>query len=246
MNASMNILGIETSCDETAAAVVTGTREILADLVLSQLDEHRPYGGVVPEIAARSHLAHLPALIEGAFEEAGLDFAAIDGVAATAGPGLIGGVFVGAMTAKAIAAARGLPFVAVNHLEGHALTVRLCQKVDFPYLLLLVSGGHCQLLIVWGVGRYRPKLAERGGCVAPTGPAGSMLLFSSLLVHASPPNISPLNRTIVYLSLCHIDNHIRQFKRPEWIAHRDFAPIEPLADDCLMELVSARNAAAAE
>ena len=90
------------------------------------------------------------------------------------------------------------------------------------------------------------KLAERGGCVAPTGPAGSMLLFSSLLVHASPPNISPLSRTIVYLSLCHVDNHIRQFKRPEWVAHRDFAPIEPLADDCLMELMSARNAAAAE
>lgn len=90
------------------------------------------------------------------------------------------------------------------------------------------------------------KLAERGGCVAPTGPAGSMLLFSSLLVHASPPNISPLSRTIVYLSLCHVDNHIRQFKRPEWIAHRDFAPIEPLADDCLMEFVSAHNAAAVE
>ena len=90
------------------------------------------------------------------------------------------------------------------------------------------------------------KLAERGGCVAPTGPAGSMLLFSSLLVHASPPNISPLSRTIVYLSLCHVDNHIRQFKRPEWVAHRDFAPIEPLADDCLMEFASAHNAAAAE
>jgi ectoine hydroxylase len=90
------------------------------------------------------------------------------------------------------------------------------------------------------------KLAERGGCVAPIGPAGSMLLFSSLLVHASPPNISPLSRTIVYLSLCHVDNHIRQFKRPEWVAHRDFAPIEPLADDCLMEFVSAHNAAAAE
>ena len=90
------------------------------------------------------------------------------------------------------------------------------------------------------------KLAESGGCVAPTGPAGSMLLFSSLLVHASPPNISPLSRTIVYLSLCHVDNHIRQFKRPEWVAHRDFAPIEPLADDCLMEFASAHNAAAAE
>jgi N6-L-threonylcarbamoyladenine synthase len=151
----MNILGIETSCDETAAAVVTGGREILSDLVLSQLDEHRPYGGVVPEIAARSHLDHIDGLVARALDEAGLGFAELDGVAATAGPGLIGGVFVGVMTGKAIAAARGLPFLAVNHLEGHALTARLTHDLDFPYLLLLVSGGHCQLVAVEGVGRYR-------------------------------------------------------------------------------------------
>ncbi|MEX0922266.1 MAG: tRNA (adenosine(37)-N6)-threonylcarbamoyltransferase complex transferase subunit TsaD [Rhodovibrionaceae bacterium] len=149
------LLGIETSCDETAAALVTAEREILANVVLSQLDEHRLYGGVVPEIAARSHLDHIDRLIAEALSEAGLGFAALDGVAATAGPGLIGGVMVGAVTAKAIAAARGLPFLAINHLEGHALTARLDPGLDFPYLLLLVSGGHCQLLAVEGVGRYR-------------------------------------------------------------------------------------------
>ncbi len=150
-----NVLGIETSCDETAAAVVTGDGRILANLVLSQLDEHRPYGGVVPEIAARSHLDHIDRLVEQAMAESDLDFAALDGVAVTAGPGLIGGVFVGVMTAKAIALAWDLPFLAVNHLEGHALTARLGSDLDFPYLLLLVSGGHCQLLAVEGVGRYR-------------------------------------------------------------------------------------------
>ena len=151
----MILLGIETSCDETAAALVDDRGHLHANLVLSQLDEHRPFGGVVPEIAARSHLDHLDGLIARALEEAGLTCADLDGIAATAGPGLIGGVFVGVMTAKAIAAARGLPFLAVNHLEGHALSIRLCQDVDFPYLLLLVSGGHCQLLRVDGVGRYR-------------------------------------------------------------------------------------------
>ncbi len=155
MNLPMKLLGIETSCDETAAAVVTGGREILADLVLSQIEEHRPYGGVVPEIAARSHLDHIDGLVGRALDEAGLGFADLDGVAATAGPGLIGGVFVGVMTGKAIAAARGLPFLAVNHLEGHALTVRLTHDLPFPYLLLLVSGGHCQLVAVAGIGRYR-------------------------------------------------------------------------------------------
>ena len=151
----MIVLGIETSCDETAAAVVGDDRRIRANLILSQLDEHRPYGGIVPEIAARSHLDHLDSLVGQALAEAGLDCGGLDGIAATAGPGLIGGVFVGVMTAKAIAAARDLPFLAVNHLEGHALSVRLVEDVGFPYLLLLVSGGHCQLVAVDGVGRYR-------------------------------------------------------------------------------------------
>ena len=151
----MIVLGIESSCDETAAAVVDSDRRIRANLILSQLDEHRPFGGVVPEVAARSHLDHLDKLIEAAMREAGLGFADLDGIAATGGPGLIGGVIVGAMTAKAIAAVHRKPFIAVNHLEGHALTARLTDNATFPYLLLLVSGGHCQLLIVDGIGRYR-------------------------------------------------------------------------------------------
>ncbi|WP_119169322.1 tRNA (adenosine(37)-N6)-threonylcarbamoyltransferase complex transferase subunit TsaD [Algihabitans albus] len=151
----MLVLGLESSCDETAVALVNDAGEVRANLVLSQLAEHRPYGGVVPEIAARSHLDHLDGLIVKALQEAGVGFDDLDGVAATLGPGLIGGVLVAAMTGKAIAAARALPFVAVNHLEGHALTARLTDGLDFPYLLLLVSGGHCQLLAVEGVGCYR-------------------------------------------------------------------------------------------
>jgi len=155
LRADTVVLGIETSCDETAAAVVSGGREILANVVLSQIDEHRPYGGVVPEIAARAHVEHLDRLIARAMTEAGLGYGELSAVAATAGPGLIGGVLVGLMTGKAIAAASGKPFVAVNHLEGHALSARLTGEADFPYLLLLVSGGHCQLLLVRGVGDYR-------------------------------------------------------------------------------------------
>jgi N6-L-threonylcarbamoyladenine synthase len=148
------VLGIETSCDETAAAVVDDAHTIRANVVLSQTDDHRPFGGVVPEVAARAHLEKTDFVIAQAMRNAGLDFADLDCIAATAGPGLIGGVLVGAMSAKAIALATGKPFVAVNHLEGHALTVRLTDDVAFPYLLLLVSGGHCQLLIVEGVGKY--------------------------------------------------------------------------------------------
>jgi N6-L-threonylcarbamoyladenine synthase len=151
----MIILGIETSCDETAAAVVREDRRILADAIYSQLSEHEPWGGVVPELAARAHLEVLDGLIGRVMAAAGLDFADLDGIAVTGGPGLIGGVIVGVMTAKAIAVAAGRPFLAVNHLEAHALTARLTNDVAFPYLLLLVSGGHCQLLIVEGVGRYR-------------------------------------------------------------------------------------------
>jgi N6-L-threonylcarbamoyladenine synthase len=153
------LLGLETSCDETAAAVVRGRPgapgEILANIVLSQVEEHAPFGGVVPEIAARAHVEHLDGLIARAMAEAGLGFSELDAIAATAGPGLIGGVMVGLMAGKAIALAQGKPFVAVNHLEGHALTARLTAPLPFPYLLLLVSGGHCQLLAVEGVGRYR-------------------------------------------------------------------------------------------
>jgi N6-L-threonylcarbamoyladenine synthase len=152
----MLVLGIETSCDETAAALVTDEREIRANVVLSQLDEHAPYGGIVPEIAARSHIEHLDGLIARAMRDAGAEFGDLDGVAATAGPGLIGAVMVGLMTGKAVAGVHDLPFAAVNHLEGHALSARLSDAdLQFPYLLLLVSGGHCQLLIVEGVARYQ-------------------------------------------------------------------------------------------
>ena len=151
----MIVLGIETSCDETAAAVVRDDRAILAERLFSQLAEHRPWGGVVPEIAARAHLERLDRLVADAMAAAGIAFAELDAVAATAGPGLIGGVIVGVTTAKAIAAVAEKPFLAVNHLEAHALSPRLVGELDFPYLLLLVSGGHCQLLAVEGIGRYR-------------------------------------------------------------------------------------------
>ena len=149
------VLGIETSCDETAAAVVDDRRAILADVVRDQLDAHRDYGGVVPEIAARAHLEVIDRAVAQAMDDAGIGFDALDGVAATGGPGLIGGVIVGVMTGKAIAAAHDLPFFAVNHLEAHVLTPRLTDEVAFPYLALLVSGGHCQFVAVEGVGRHR-------------------------------------------------------------------------------------------
>jgi N6-L-threonylcarbamoyladenine synthase len=150
----MIVLGIETSCDETAAAVVTSAREIRSNRVLSQLAEHAPYGGVVPEIAARSHLEHIDRLVAEASEEAGVALSALDGVAVTGGPGLIGGVIVGVMTAKTLAQVLDKPLINVNHLEAHALSARLVADVPFPYLLLLVTGGHCQLVSVEDVGRY--------------------------------------------------------------------------------------------
>ncbi|TPG20449.1 tRNA (adenosine(37)-N6)-threonylcarbamoyltransferase complex transferase subunit TsaD [Sphingomonas koreensis] len=150
------ILGLESSCDETAAALVRDDRTILSHALAGQEAAHCPYGGVVPEIAARAHVEMLAPLVEQALAEAGVALADVDAVAATAGPGLIGGVMVGLMTAKALAHAAGKPLIAVNHLEGHALSPRLADPdLDFPYLLLLVSGGHCQLLFVEGVGRYR-------------------------------------------------------------------------------------------
>lgn len=183
------VMGIETSCDETAVAIVRretdGTPTLLANEVLSQIEEHAPYGGVVPEIAARAHLTYLDGLVKRALATAKLDFEDLDGIAATAGPGLIGGVIVGLMTAKAIALVHNLPFFGVNHLEGHALTTRLTNETPFPYLLLLVSGGHCQLLHVKGLGDYErlgstiddavgeafDKTAKMMGLGYPGGPA---------------------------------------------------------------------------
>ena len=149
------ILGLESSCDETAASIVRSDRTILSHALAGQEDHHRAFGGVVPEIAARAHSELMMPLVETALKDAGLTLADMDAIAATAGPGLIGGVMVGLVTAKALAMASGKPLIAVNHLEGHALSPRLIDaELDFPYLLLLVSGGHCQLLRVNGVGDY--------------------------------------------------------------------------------------------
>lgn len=156
---AFTVLGIETSCDETAAAVVRGAPpgpgEILSNVVLGQAADHAPYGGVVPEIAARAHVEWLDSVVGRALAEAQLDLSGLDAVAATAGPGLIGGVMVGLVSAKALALAADKPLMAVNHLEAHALSARLSEGLEFPFLLLLISGGHCQLMAAEGVGRYR-------------------------------------------------------------------------------------------
>lgn len=149
----MKVLGIESSCDETAAAIVTDDRKILGQAVLTQL-EHKIYGGVVPEIAARSHLEHIDEILEETFKQAQISPTEVDAVAASSGPGLIGGVVIGCMAGKALALALNKPFIAINHLEGHALAARLTSDVAYPYLLLLVSGGHCQILVVKGVGDF--------------------------------------------------------------------------------------------
>jgi N6-L-threonylcarbamoyladenine synthase len=186
------ILGIETSCDETAAALVTADGRVLSAPLAAQLELHAPYGGVVPEIAARAHVERLDLLIAAALREADLGFADLAAVAATAGPGLIGGLMVGLVTAKTICLVHRLPLLAINHLEGHALTARLTHAVRFPYLLLLVSGGHCQLLAVENVGRYRrlgttiddalgeafDKVAKMLGLGYPGGPAVERLAQS--------------------------------------------------------------------
>jgi N6-L-threonylcarbamoyladenine synthase len=185
---TLTVLGIETSCDETAAAVVRvdGDRvEVKSSVVASQIAAHRPYGGVVPEVAARAHVEIIDDIIEEALAEAGVGVGELDGVAATAGPGLVGGVMVGLAAGKAIALARGLPLVAVNHLEGHAISARLGVQAPYPFLLLLVSGGHCQLLAVDGIGACRrlgttiddaageafDKIAASLGLPYPGGPA---------------------------------------------------------------------------
>ncbi len=200
------VLGIESSCDETAAALVTDDRRILAQAIASQDDRHAPYGGVVPEIAARAHAERLSPLIERVLGEANVTLADCDAVAATAGPGLIGGVMVGLVTAKALAMASDKPLLAINHLEGHALSPRLADAtLEFPYALLLVSGGHCQLLEVSGVGRYRrlattiddalgeafDKTAKILGLGFPGGPAVERI------AREGDPNAVPLPRPLL-------------------------------------------------
>ena len=189
MTDPVTLLGIETSCDETAAAVLRraadGQVEILSEIVRSQIDEHAPYGGVVPEIAARAHADVTDRIVSQALKESGLALDQLDAIAATSGPGLIGGVMVGMMTGKALAMAAGKPFIPINHLEGHALSPRLAEACAFPYLLLLVSGGHCQFIAVKGLGDYHrlgttiddaageafDKLAKTLGIGFPGGPA---------------------------------------------------------------------------
>lgn len=151
----LKVLGIESSCDDTAVAVIDSDLNILSNIVISQNKEHELYKGVVPEIAARSHMHNLEAATNMALAQSGLVISEIDVIAATAGPGLIGGVIVGSMFAKAIASVLGKPFIAINHLEGHALTARLTDKVPYPYLLLLVSGGHCQYVVIKGLADYQ-------------------------------------------------------------------------------------------
>ena len=200
------ILGIESSCDETAAALVDSDRRILAQVIASQEAEHAPFGGVVPEIAARAHAERLVPLIERVLKEAGRHLGDLDAIAATAGPGLIGGVMVGLVTAKALAMAGDLPLLAINHLEGHALSPRLADPaLQFPYALLLVSGGHCQILRVDGPGRYRrlattiddalgeafDKTAKILGLGYPGGPAVERL------AREGNPRAVPLPRPLV-------------------------------------------------
>lgn len=189
MSDPVTVLGIETSCDETAAAILRryadGRVEILAETVRSQIDEHTPYGGVVPEIAARAHAEITDLVVAQTLRESGYELSDLDAIAATSGPGLIGGVMVGMMTGKALALALETPFIPINHLEGHALSPRLAADCPFPYLLLLVSGGHCQFLAVTGLGQYQrlgttiddaageafDKLAKTLGIGFPGGPA---------------------------------------------------------------------------
>lgn len=197
----MRVLGIETSCDETAVAIVDGSRRVVASRVLSQLPEHQAYGGVVPEIAARAHLEHLDGLIVQTLQDAEMTLEDMDAIAATAGPGLIGGVMMGLMTAKALALGANKKLIAVNHLEAHALTARLTDDIAFPFMLLLVSGGHCQILLVQGVGKYVllgqtiddavgeafDKVAKMLGLLYPGGPA-----LEALLPHADATRASKI------------------------------------------------------
>lgn len=195
----LTVLGLETSCDETAASVVRltpsdrgGRAEVLSSVVHSQIDDHAAYGGVVPEIAARSHVEMIAGVTRRAMDQAGVGYEALDGVAATAGPGLVGGVMVGLGFGKAVSLARGLPLIAVNHLEGHAVSARLGAEIAYPFLLLLVSGGHCQLLEVRGIGEVSrlgatiddaageafDKIAKALGLCYPGGPALERLATS--------------------------------------------------------------------
>ncbi len=201
----MLILGIESSCDETAAAVVNEERKILGQSLLSQ-EEHKKFGGVVPEVAARAHLEHIEDIIDDCMQKSQVKFTDLDAIAAASGPGLIGGVVVGVMAAKSLALALNKPFIAVNHLEGHALCAKVTNDIDFPYLLLLTSGGHCQILIVKDVGQYErlgttiddaageafDKVAKMLGLGYPGGP------ILEKMAETGNPNRFVLPRPLIY------------------------------------------------
>ena len=244
------VLGIESSCDETAVALVRDDRTILAQRIASQDEAHRPYGGVVPEIAARAHAERLAPLIEAVMAEAGLGFGDLDAIAATAGPGLIGGVMVGLVSAKALAMASDKPLIAVNHLEGHALSPRLADpSLKFPYLLLLVSGGHCQILLVEGVGRYRrlattiddalgeafDKTAKILGLGFPGGPAVERA------AKAGNPKAVPLPRPLLgsaepHFSFAGLKSAVLRAKQADTYADADIAAaFQQAAIDCVID-----------
>ncbi len=244
------ILGLESSCDDTAAALVTSDRRILAQVVVGQNEAHRPFGGVVPEIAARAHAQILPGLIEQVLRDSKIEIGEVDAIAATAGPGLIGGVMVALLAAKGIALSAGKPLIAVNHLEGHALSPRLVDSdLGFPYLLLLVSGGHCQLLEVLGVGDYRrlattiddaageafDKAAKLLGLPYPGGPAIEQL------AGAGDPAAVPLPRPLVGSDEPHFSFAGLKSAVHRAVASGDFSPTDIAASfqqavvDCLVD-----------
>jgi N6-L-threonylcarbamoyladenine synthase len=244
------VLGLESSCDETAVALVTSDRLILAQRVAGQEAAHSPFGGVVPEIAARAHVEILPTLIEETLADAGLSLAEIDAIAATAGPGLVGGVMVGLLTGKGLALSAGKPLIAVNHLEGHALSPMLTEPdLAFPYLLLLVSGGHCQLLLVEGLGRYRrlattiddaageafDKTAKLLGLGFPGGPAVERS------AEAGEPAAVPLPRPLVgsgepHFSFAGLKSAVlRAHESGRWPAADLAASFQQAVVDCLVD-----------
>ena len=244
------VLGIESSCDETAAALVTTDRRIVAQRIASQDAEHAPYGGVVPEIAARAHAERLAPMIAAVMDDAGLELANLDAIAATAGPGLIGGVMVGLVSAKALAMAGDVPLIAVNHLEGHALSPRLADaELGFPYALLLVSGGHCQILRVEGVGQYRrlattiddalgeafDKTAKILGLGFPGGPAVERL------AREGDPRAVPLPRPLVgsgepHFSFAGLKSAVLRAKESGRHADADIAAsFQQAALDCVLD-----------
>jgi tRNA N6-adenosine threonylcarbamoyltransferase len=258
------VLGIETSCDETAAAVVLreadGKGRILSNIVRTQWEKHRPFGGVVPEIAARAHVECLDTLVRAALNEAGVGFDDLDAVAATAGPGLIGGLITGLITGKAIALARRLPFLAVHHLEAHALTVGLTEGLQPPYVLLLVSGGHTQLLIVRGVGDYQrlgttiddalgeafDKTAKLLGLGFPGGPAVEAAAKSGDATRFELPR-PMLGREELHFSFAGLKTAVRRLaERLAPLTERDVADIAAAFEVAVTECVADRCAGALE